>query len=400
MTNEFPQPGESALAHSEALHDYMCDMIRTAGGRIGFARYVEMALYAPGLGYYSGGSTKFGPAGDFVTAPDVSPLFGATLGCGVAGTLRQLGEEAVIMEFGAGSGAMAASMLEQLAAQDALPREYWILEVSADLKARQRAAIGQLDKQLAGRVRWLDTLPQMPFRGVIVANEVLDALPFERFRVAQDGRLDSAWVSIKDEDFVVEFDKPPPELAAQLATISDQCRAAGMALPVGYTSEFCPGVPAFVFTLAHCLAQGQIVLSDYGGTRREIYFHERSAGTLLCHYRHHAHDNPFFLPGLQDITAWVDFTAVADAAIDADLTLDGYTTQTHYLIDSGLEHALGRLCEQQPQRIPMLQSEAKTLTLPGEMGERFKFIGLSRGMDGPVPGFRLRDLAATLAMES
>ena len=398
MTNEFPKPGRTALAHSDALHDYIFDMIRTAGGRIGFARFVEMALYAPGLGYYSGGSTKFGPDGDFVTAPDISELFGSTLARGVAGTLKRLGEEAVIMEFGAGSGALAASMLEQLAADDALPREYWIMEVSADLKARQREAIGQLDDHLGARVRWLDTLPQIPFRGVIVANEVLDALPFERFRIASDGTALSAWVSIDGNGFALDFDKPPPELAAELAAISAQCEAAGSPLPVGYTSEFCPGVRAFVFTLAHCLAQGQIVLADYGGTRREIYFPQRSEGTLRCHYRHHAHDDPFFLPGLQDITAWVDFTAVADAAVDAGLALDGYTTQANYLIDCGLEHVLQRWCEARPQRVPMLHSEAKTLTLPGEMGERFKFIGLSRDLGGPVPGFGMRDLAATLAM--
>ncbi len=398
MSLELPQPDERAAAHSRALHEHMVRTIDEAGGKIGFARFVEMALYAPAQGYYSAGSAKFGPEGDFVTAPNISPLFGATLACGIADTLRELGDDAVILEFGAGDGALATSMLRQLEQDDALPAEYWIMEVSADLIARQKTAIASLDPSVAARVRWLKSLPQMPFRGVIVANEVLDALPFERFRVVEPGVLHCAWVGALEDTFVLEYAPPPPELAADLAVIEQQCRAAGTPLPVGYTSEFCPGIRAFAATLSYCLAQGLIILADYGGSRREMYLPERSDGTMRCHYRHRAHDDPFFMPGLQDITAWVDFTAVADAAIDSGLTLAGYTTQAHYLLASELERTLAEHSDAQPARIPMLQSEAKTLTLPGEMGERFKFIGLTRDLDGPVRGFGFRDLSVTLAM--
>ncbi|MFK8014240.1 MAG: class I SAM-dependent methyltransferase [Gammaproteobacteria bacterium] len=400
MTNDLPQPEPDALAHSQALQVHIRRTIREAGGRIGFARYMEMALYAPAQGYYSAGTAKFGGAGDFTTAPEVSPLFGATWAAGIGPTLKALGDESVLLEMGAGTGALAVALLRQLDADGALPGEYWILEVSADLKERQRATIAALDADLRDRVRWLDALPQRPFRGVVVANEVLDALPVERFRVNADGSVHSAWVGLDDDTPVLEYDRAPPELRVDLDAIVAQCAAAGVPLPPGYCSEFCPGVRGFMFTLAYCLEQGLLVLADYGGTRREVYLPERADGTLRCHYRHRAHDDAFFLPGLQDITAWVDFTAVADAAIDADLTLAGYTTQAHYLLASGFDRVLGEHFQREPERLPMLQSEAKTLTLPGEMGERFKFIGLSKNFDGPVGGFDFRDLAATLAMHT
>ena len=392
-----PQPDAHASAHSKALCTHIKRTIEEAGGRIGFARYMEMALYAPAQGYYSAGAAKFGAAGDFTTAPEISPLFGATLAAGIGPSLKALGDDAVVLEMGAGSGALAVALLTQLAADQTLPREYWILEVSADLKDRQRAAVAALDDALSARVRWLDALPEQPFRGVVVANEVLDALPVERFRVNPDGSVASAWVGVDSDQFVLEYDRPPPELRVELDAIVAQCAAAGAPLPAGYCSEFCPGVRGFVFTLAYCLAEGLVVLADYGGARHEVYLPERVDGTLRCHYRQRAHDDAFFLPGLQDITAWVDFTGVADAAIDANMRLAGYTTQAHYLIASGFDRVLGEQYERAPQRMAMLQSEAKTLTLPGEMGERFKFIGLTKDFDGPVSGFDFRDLAATLA---
>ncbi len=397
-TNTLPAPDADALAHSRALVEHIVRTIGEAGGKIPFSRYMELALYAPAQGYYSAGAAKFGPAGDFTTAPEISPLYGATVAQGLLPALAELGPEAVIFEPGAGTGALAASVLAHLAQANQLPAEYQILEVSGDLRERQREALGALPEDVAGRVRWLDKLPEIPFEGVVLVNEVLDALPVERFRVLDGDQVHIAWVSVSDAGFDVSWEPPPPEIGAPLGALLAQCRAAGAPLPVGYTSEYCPGVAAFVMTLGYVLARGAIVLADYGASRRELYLPERAEGTLLCHYRHRAHDNPFYLPGLQDITAWVDFTAVADAAIDAGLSLAGFTPQAHFLIGSGLDQTLSAATAAQPERAAQLQSEVKTLTLPGEMGERFKIMGLTRGLKAPLPGFSLRDLSASLAM--
>lgn len=387
---------DAALAHSRALRRYIHDAIAAAGGRIPFSRYVELALYAPGLGYYSAGSAKFGPGGDFVTAPEVSPLFGATLAGAVGETLAAFDGDGVVLELGAGTGALAVSLLEALGTDGELPREYWILEVSADLKARQREAIDTLPPNVAARVRWLDALPEVPFRGVVLANEVLDALPFERFRVLPDGPWQGAWVGSAGNGFELIWDTPAPELATAFDTLRNELAAAGIVLPPGYESEICPALRAFVFTLAERLAQGTMLFGDYGGTRREVYLPERRDGTMLCHRRHRASADPFAHPGLQDITAWVDFTAVAEAGVDAGLRVIGYTTQAHFLLGLGLHRIVAERAAAAPARAPRLQSEAKTLTLPGEMGERFKFLGLSRDHDRPSQGFALRDLTATL----
>lgn len=397
---DLPPPGADALTHSRALHEHIVRTITEAGGKIPFSRYMELALYAPAQGYYSAGAAKFGPDGDFTTAPEISALFGATIAEGLLPVLDELGRDAVLFEPGAGTGAMAASVLAHLARADRLPAEYLILEVSGDLRDRQRRALGALPSDVAGRVRWLDKLPEIPFEGVVLANEVLDALPVERFRVGEGGAADIAWVSVVDDTYQVTWEPPPPEVAAPLAQLLEQCRLAGASLAPGYTGEYCPGVAAFVMTLSYVLARGALVLSDYGGTRREVYLPERAEGTLLCHYRHRAHDNPFFLPGLQDITAWVDFTSVADAAVDAGLDLAGFAPQAHYLLGSGLDRALSAAMAAQPDRAAHFQSEIKTLTLPGEMGERFKFMGLTRGIKAPLSGFSLRDLSASLAMPS
>ncbi len=390
-------PGKSALAHSAALCDYLHDAIKTAGGRLPFGRYMELALYAPGLGYYSAGSAKFGQAGDFVTAPEVSPLFGQALARGIADTLGELGEDAVLFEFGAGSGALAAQLLDELARLDRLPREYLIMEVSGDLRDRQRRALESLGDDARGRVRWLDKLPERPLRGVIVANEVVDALPFERFRVGADGAADIAWVASHGDGFADVWDRPGPEVAAQIDGLRTALREdAGVELPAGYESEIRPPAAAFVFTLSHCLEAGLILLGDYGGTRRELYLPERDRGTMLCHHRHRASADPYRWPGLQDITAWVDFTQLAEAGVDAGLRVAGYSTQAHFLIGCGLDAVLAAALERSPERAAALHSEAKTLTLPGEMGERFKFMGLTRGLTGPVAALGVRDLTVTL----
>ncbi|MEL6211379.1 MAG: SAM-dependent methyltransferase, partial [Pseudomonadota bacterium] len=272
---DLPPPGADALAHSRALHEHIVRTITEAGGKIPFSRYMELALYAPAQGYYSAGAAKFGPEGDFTTAPEISTLFGATLAEGLLPVLDELGSDAVLFEPGAGTGAMAASVLARLAQADRLPAEYQILEVSGDLRERQRRTLAALPDAVTARVRWLDKLPEIPFEGVVLANEVLDALPVERFRVAENGSADIAWVSVAADTYQVSWEPPPPEVAAPIDQLLSQCRAAGAPLPPGYTSEYCPGVAAFVMTLSYVLARGAIVLSDYGGTRREVYLPER-----------------------------------------------------------------------------------------------------------------------------
>lgn len=338
---------------------------------------MEAALYAPGLGYYSGGAAKLGPAGDFVTAPELSPLFGRCIARQVLAVLEAIGGGAVL-ELGGGSGALAEAALPE-----AGDLQWLMLEPSPELRQRQQQRLGD-------RVEWLDTLPA-GFRGVILANEVADALPAERFTVTDDGlrqlgvRFDDTgapgWVALA----------PPPELAAAIAELEADL---GRPFPVGYASEYSPLLRPWVRSLADSLAAGLLLVIDYGLPRRELYSAERSMGTLLCHYRHRAHDDPFLWPGLQDLTAWVDFTAVAAAGVDAGLELEGFTTQAAFLAGNGLE---AMLADAPGGAAGIMQAQqARRLLLPGEMGERFRVMGLSRGLGPALAGFGLLDLANRL----
>ncbi|HEX7964185.1 MAG TPA: SAM-dependent methyltransferase [Gammaproteobacteria bacterium] len=379
---DLPLPTPDALAHSARLSARIHEAIHGAGGRIPFSRYMELALYAPGLGYYSAGARKFGAAGDFITAPELSPLFSRCLARQCAEVLDGV-EGGSILELGAGSGIMAADMLLELQALDSLPEEYLILEVSAELKERQRATLAAKVPGFAAKIRWLDALPGR-FTGVIVGNEVLDALPVERFRRAA-GDYEEYCVRSEGEGFAWTTRPAGEQLAAALAALETTLPAP---LAAGYESEICLGAASLVASLAACLARGALLLLDYGYPRAAYYHPERSMGTLMCHYRQRAHGDPFLYPGLQDITAHVDFTAVAEAGTGAGLELAGYTTQAHFLMALGIA-GLADTGMRAAQQV-------KLLTLPEEMGERFKAIGFTRGVDASLQGFALRDLTRTL----
>lgn len=388
-----PPLGAAERAHSQRVAAHIREFVAAQGGVIGFDAYMRLALYSPGLGYYSAGASKLGGAGDFVTAPEVSSLYSRCLARQAAQILRVTGGD--ILELGAGLGTMAADILLELAALECLPGRYRILEVSADLAERQRARIAQLPPELAQRVEWLDRWPERAMRGVVLANEVLDAMPVKRFVLrgppgAQ--RVRSLGVSAADDGFTWCESDASPELQHAVHSILESLPAP---LPDGYVSEVCLAFQPWIASLAAQLEQGVALLIDYGLPRAHLYHPERSAGTLRCHFRHRAHDDPFVNVGLQDITAWVDFTRVAEAADGAGLEVLGFVTQAAFLIGAGMEALLttemGR-ADADPARRTRLAGEARRLMMPGEMGEIFKVIALGRGYDRPLSGFALQDL--------
>jgi SAM-dependent MidA family methyltransferase len=385
-----PSPGPDALAHSRQMTNYLLRVIHQAGGSISFSRFMELALYAPGLGYYSAGSAKLGEAGDFVTAPEISPLFSCCLAGQVARVLEELGD-ADLLELGAGSGIMAADLLGELERLGRLPRRYMVLEVSADLRQRQQTLLETRLPQLVDRVVWLDQLPGN-FQGVILANEVMDALPVERFRVIPGGIV-ARGVTSSTQGLVMADRPPGPALCREWRRILEQLDHEPTP---GYTSEICLQLGPWIQALGRSLSRGVLLLIDYGLPRSAYYHPERSDGTLICHYRHRAHHDPLLYPGIQDITAWVDFTRVAEAAVDSGMDIMGFTTQAHFLIGAGIEQLLLRNAPANSGRAISLAGQVRKLTLPGEMGEHFKVIGLSRGLQGSLPGFELRDLTHTL----
>ena len=340
---------------------------------------MELALYAPGLGYYSAGAAKFGAEGDFVTAPELTPLFGRTLAAPCAQWLAQLGPDASVLELGAGSGVLAADVLSALGECGRLPATYAILERSAELRERQRQLLQVRVPELLDRVRWLDALPDAPIKGVLLANEVLDALPVVRVRKTGAGWMELRVGGDAEQGFADVLAPAAPELAGQLEAIE---AALGLALPPGYTTELQPWLPAWMASLGASFSRGAMLWIDYGLPRHQYYHPERASGTLRCHYRHRAIDDLYRLPGLQDITAWVDFTALAEAAQAADWTVEGYTTQAAFLIGAGIESELARL---DPVADYNVLQRTKRLLMPGEMGEAFKVMALAKGnLDGPT----------------
>jgi len=381
------------LSPDEAGHEarvvaHIGAAIDAAGGWIPFSRYMQLALYAPGLGYYAAGAHKLGAGGDFVTAPELSPVFGRCLASEVGGILAVLGGGDVL-EVGAGSGALAAELLAALERAGRLPRRYLILETSPDLRHRQQAALAALPAALGARLAWLERPPETPFAGVVIANEVADALPVERFRVGEGGVLQLGVARAQDR-FAWQARPADAALAAAVA-------ALGVALPVGYESELCPLLAPWLATVTGPLAAGVALFLDYGATRAEYYGPGRRGGTLGCFFRQRRHEDPFVRVGLQDLTAWVDFTALAEAGLAAGLAVAGYTTQAHFLIGNGFERHLAEVrAGLRPEREPLAARAALRLVLPTDMGERFKCLALARAYEAPLAGFVLRDLAATL----
>ncbi len=371
--------------HSDALAELIRAEVRAAGGWLSFERFMALALYAPGLGYYSAGARKLGPGGDFVTAPQMSGLFSRCLARTCAEVLGRTGGQ--ILELGAGTGVMAAGLLTELAAGGVLPQRYAILEVSADLAARQREHLGQLPRELRERVVWLEHLPEAPLDGVILANEVADALPCRRF-LRQGAALAELGVSIGSAgEFQESASQPDPALLRAWAEVSGALPAP---LPQGYASELSLTVGPWVTSLAHCLGHGALLLLDYGLTQRHYYHPQRVSGTLRCHFRQRVHDDPYVNVGVQDITAWVDFTRVAQAGVDAGLAVTGFATQAAFLLASGLEEMVGAAADELERA--RLAGEARRLIMPEEMGEAFKALALTRGLDDALSGFALQDL--------
>ncbi|GMU44308.1 MAG: SAM-dependent methyltransferase [Xanthomonadales bacterium] len=370
-----PEPDEIARAHSERMRAHIAAEI-AAQGPIPFQRYMELALYAPGLGYYAAGTRKFGVGGDFVTAPELGEVYAGALAATLADTLRHF-ETPVLMEIGAGSGALAAGLLPALQKLDALPTRYRILERSADLRERQQTRLAMLEPGLAARVDWLDTPAGESFDGAILANEVLDALACARFELADEGFFEIR-VDVAGTRFVECLAPPRPQLSRALAHLQAELPVA---LPVGTRSEILPELGAWLAAVTAPLRRGLVLLSDYGYGRSEYYRPERHDGTLICHYRQYAHADPYWYPGLNDLSASVDFTALAEAGIDAGFELLAYDHQAGFLLASGIEALQEQLQELGDRARLRLSGELKRLLLPGEMGERFKWMLLGRGVD-------------------
>ena len=376
-----PQPSPEALAHSERLTTLLAAEIDRTGGWLSFARFMELALYAPGLGYYAAGARKFGAAGDFVTAPELTALFGCSLARQAAQVMAEAGPH--VLEVGAGSGRLAADLLLELERQGSLPESYAILDLSADLRARQRETLAAAAPHLLTRVTWLDQLPES-FAGVVIANELLDAMPVHIVAWREDG-IHERGITRSPGGFAWAERPAQGALLAAAQEIADQC-----ALPPGFESEIGLAAAAWATGWGRILEAGALLLIDYGFPRREFYHLQRGRGTLMCHYRHHAHPDPFYLPGLQDITAHVDFTAIIAAAHGAGLELLGYTSQGQFLLNCGILDRLAELPAESPDYIRAAGAVNK-LVLPHEMGELFKVIAIGRGVDAPLLGFARGD---------
>jgi SAM-dependent MidA family methyltransferase len=368
-------------------------------GIISFARYMELALYTPGLGYYSGGLKKFGKEGDFVTAPEISTLFAKCLARQIQQILSLI-QNSDVLEFGAGSGKMAADLLIELEKLNCLPKNYYILELSANLKYRQRIFFEQKIPHLLKYIQWLDQLPVNTFRGVIVANEVLDAMPVHKFKLQKAdsdcfNTLKEVYVTQKNGQFLWHDDDPStPELKEKIANIANllllSCQEKGYNLPEEYISEINLFLPGWLNALNYSIDQAVVILLDYGYPDYEYYHPQRSNGTLTCHYQHRSHSDPLILTGLQDITAHVDFSLLAESAINNGFVISGYTDQAHFLLNCGLIDLLNTYHIPTKQSIAINQ-EIKLLTSPHEMGELIKVMALSKNIDASLLGFRNSD---------
>lgn len=368
-----PAPTPDALAASQSLQQLIAAEIEELGGAMAFSRFMELALYAPRLGYYSGGASKLGASGDFTTAPEISPLFGAALARVAAAIIAQSAPE--IIEFGAGTGKLARDVLTALDRMGVAVNSYTIIELSGELRARQQEALKDLPQ-----VRWLDGMPEH-FSGVVLANEVLDAMPVELV-IRQGGQWMRQMVTVRDGAFAFVAAPLPADLAAQVARQIPDAEH----LPDGYLTEIHPVAEGFMASLAAMMkaGRGAAILFDYGFPAHEYYLDQRMGGTLMCHYRHHAHPDPFYLPGLQDITAHVDFTAMALASQEAGLSVLAYMNQASFLLGAGIGELL---MENDPEQaldfLPQSRAVQK-LVSPAEMGELFKVLVVGQDVELPV----------------
>ncbi|MCK5668153.1 MAG: SAM-dependent methyltransferase [Gammaproteobacteria bacterium] len=395
-----PTPDEFALKLSQKLREKISLAIMENGGSIGFEQYMQMALYEPALGYYSAGSSKFGEQGDFVTAPEISPIFSRCLAKQCQQVLSEI-SSGCILELGPGTGVMAIDILRELERNNVLPGIYYMLEPSADLRQRQQQNVKNEIPHLEERIIWLEHLPEKKIEGVILANEVIDAMPVKR--IVFDHEIEEYAVTCVAESgdktrfqwIKKEFDQKSMNFVQELLDTLKE------SLPTPYTTEINFYIKPWLNSLNDILNKGLILISDYGYPRQEFFHPQRHAGTLICHYRHHAHDDPFLYPGLQDITASVDFTAVAEAAVDIGLHVSGFTTQAHFLIACGLDEFVSDYEADDVAKRVEITHQVSKLTMPGEMGEKFKFIGLTKkletkALDIQLIGFNFIDQRARL----
>jgi len=385
MSSRLPEPGADERAHSDRLLQHVRELI-AAQGPLSFAQYMERCLYAPGLGYYSAGKAKFGEAGDFVTAPELGELFARCVANTLRPVLSALGAEAEFLELGGGSGAFAEAVLKAFVVEGPMPRRYLILEPSADLRERQRERLAAtLPADVSARVEWLDRPPEQAWRGVLFANEVIDALPATRFAM-RGGEVYEEHVALDGAGALVRTDRPADALVA--GAVRHVERDLGEDFVDGYRSEVLPQLPYWMQAVAGTLTHGVMLFIDYGYVRREFYRPERRDGTLMAHYRHHAHADPLWLPGLNDLTASVDFTALAEAGNSAGFAVAAYLPQSQFLIGGGLQQAFEDAYLQASDEATRyrLAQQVKRLTLPDQMGERFQAMLLARGLEAlPLP---------------
>jgi len=385
--NNLPTPSPEALAHSQRMQQTLADEVAAAGGWLSFARFMEHLLYAPGLGYYAAGARKFGAAGDFITAPEMTALFGQALARQVAQVMAM--SVPMVLEVGAGSGRLAADLLLALEKAEALPERYFILDLSADLRQRQQETIAAAVPHLLSRVEWLDRLPER-FSGVVVANELLDAMPAHVVAWREDGIFERGVVVNESGGFTWNERPANGALLVAAEEIGAQC-----SLPPGFESEISLAARAWAAEWGHRLDKGALLLIDYGFPRREFYHQQRGRGTLMCHYRHHAHPDPFYLPGLQDVTVHVDFTAIIAAAHGSGLELLGYASQGQFLLNCGILDCLAAIPQATADYIRAAGAVGKLL-MPHEMGELFKVIAIGRGLDDALIGFANGDQSRRL----
>jgi SAM-dependent MidA family methyltransferase len=389
------EPDAEAKRRSQLLLRCIKKECDRAGGRIRFSEFMNIVLYQPGLGYYSGGLQKFGDKGDFITAPEVSPLFAQCLAGQVAEVFQNIrkvsDEKQFVIEFGAGSGVLAADVLLQLEKLDALPEKYLILELTAELQGRQKETVRQRASHLYDRVHWLGQLPDDVSNAVVIANEVLDAMPVECFRV-NGNKTEALMVAVENEKLVASY-IADGKLDDKIESMQQRSE---IELTDGYRSEFNPAIAGWLAALEDKIKRTVILLIDYGYNEKEYYHPDRSEGTLMCYYRHKAHGDYFWWPGLQDITAFVNFTDVAYSAVDAGLDMAGYTTQAAFLLANGISQLHASQVTDEVQQQIKLSQQIKTLTLPSEMGERFKVMALTKNYDEPLKGFSMLDLSNRL----
>jgi SAM-dependent MidA family methyltransferase len=389
-----PEPTPELQQRSAQLTQKIRQHLQRAG-EMRFSEYMQRTLYTPGLGYYASGLPKIGATGDFITAPEVSPLFSQCLANQSQQVLERMEGEKHILEFGAGRGVMAKDILRHFQQNDWALDRYFIIELSADLQARQKTLLEEaLPPEWFAKISWLDRLPERPINGVVLANEVLDAMPFERLFFEPE-EVSLAYVSFNEEKQKFEWDYRPITDAKLRKQANALIPYIGKLSHLGYKTEINLHIQPWLKSLEKMLNQGAVLLIDYGYVRQEYYQPARTMGTLRCHYQHRAHSDPFFYPGLQDITAHVDFTAVAEAGFDAGFKVAGFTTQAHFLMGSGLLQANPSADADVTEQLKFAQ-QVKTLTLPDEMGETFKVIALTKNFDQPLMGFALRDLRHTL----